>query len=111
MGGKGPTCQVCASPQRHLVELGLLHRMSLSVLAKRFSLHRDAIQRHKRKHMSAQLVAALLAAQHPSEIDLEALERSEFGRPARQPDRTARSPSDAKRDGVRGWRAARSDAR
>ena len=52
--------------------------MSLSVLAKRFSLHRDAIQRHKRKHMSAQLVAALLAAQHPSEIDLEALERSEL---------------------------------
>jgi hypothetical protein len=47
------------------------------VLARRFSLHRDAIYRHQRNHMSAQIVAALLVAQKPSDIDLEALQRSE----------------------------------
>ena len=78
MGERGPQCQVCASPQRHLVELGLLHRISLNVLAKRFSLHRDAIYRHRHAHMSPQLIAAILAAQKPSDIDLEALERSEL---------------------------------
>jgi hypothetical protein len=52
-------------------------RQSLSVLARRFSVSRDAIHRHRRNHMPPQLIAAILAAQHPSDIDLEALERSE----------------------------------
>jgi hypothetical protein len=64
-------------PQRHLVELGLVHRVPAAVLARRFSLHRDGIYRHRKNHMSPQLHAALLAAQHPSDIDLEQLERSE----------------------------------
>jgi hypothetical protein len=59
------------------VELGLVHRAPAAVLARRFSLHRDAIYRHRKNHMSPQLHAALLAAQHPSDIDLEQLERSE----------------------------------
>jgi hypothetical protein len=78
MGKKtGPVCQVCASPQRHLVELGLVHRVSLRVLAKRFSLDQTSIHRHRHRHMSPQLVAAMLTALRPSDVDLEALQRSE----------------------------------
>ena len=77
VGKSGPQCQVCATPQRHLVELGLVHRVPVAVLARRFSLHRDAIYRHRKNHMSPQLCAALLVAQKPSDVDLEALERSE----------------------------------
>ena len=35
------------------------------------------MQRHRHKHLSPQMMAAILAAQKPSEIDLEALQRSE----------------------------------
>jgi hypothetical protein len=77
MGKPGPLCQVCGHAQRHLVELGLVHRVPVRVLAKRFSLNKDAIFRHRRLHMSPQLVAAIAAAQRPSDIDLEQLQRSE----------------------------------
>jgi hypothetical protein len=60
-----------------LIELGLVHRVPVRVLARRFSLSKDSLFRHRRLHMSPQLVAAMLAAQRPSDIDLEALRRSE----------------------------------
>jgi hypothetical protein len=52
MGKTGPQCQVCAHPQRHVVELGLVHRVPVRVLSKRFELSKDAIHRHRRNHMS-----------------------------------------------------------
>jgi hypothetical protein len=51
--------------------------MPVRVLARRFQLTHHAIFRHRRNHMSPQMVAALLAALKPSEIDLESLQRSE----------------------------------
>jgi hypothetical protein len=77
MGKKGPECQVCAHASRHLIELGLVHRIPVRVLARRFGLGKDPIFRHRRLHMSPQLIAAIAAAAHPTEIDLEALQRSE----------------------------------
>jgi hypothetical protein len=77
MGKSGPQCAVCAHPQGHLVELALVHRVPVRVLAKRFELSKDSIFRHRRLHMSAQLVAAIAMAAHPSAVDLEQLERSE----------------------------------
>ena len=77
MGKTGRQCQVCVHAQRHVVELGLLHRVPTRVLAKRFSLSRDAILRHGRMHVTPQMKAAMLFAMRPNDVDLEALERSE----------------------------------
>lgn len=63
--------------QRHVIELGLLHRVPSRILAKRYSISRDSIVRHGRMHVTPQMKAAMLYAMHPNEVDLEALERSE----------------------------------
>jgi len=77
MGKPGPLCQVCGHAQRHLIEVALVHHLPVRVLAKRFSLNKDCVFRHRRHHMSPQLKAAILVAQRPSDIDLEQLQRSE----------------------------------
>ena len=77
MGKSGPLCQVCASKDRHTVELGLVARVPSRVLAQRFGLSRDAILRHSRNHLPAQVRASLLTALRPSDIDLDALRESE----------------------------------
>ena len=77
MGRAGRVCQVCGHPQRHLIELALVHRLPVRVVAKRFGLSKDCIFRHRRLHMPPQLIAAIAVAAHPSEIDLEQLQRSE----------------------------------
>jgi hypothetical protein len=51
--------------------------MSARQLAERFDLGDDAILRHSANHLPPQARAAILAAQHPSEIDLAALKTSE----------------------------------
>jgi hypothetical protein len=77
MGKAGRACQACAHPQRHLVELALCHRLPVRVVARRFDLSKDCIFRHRRLHMPPQLIAAIMAAARPSEVDLEQLQRSE----------------------------------
>lgn len=77
MGKRGPPCKVCHSSVRNLIELGLCHRVPIRVLAKRFDISKDSVVWHRKHHMSPQLIAAILAAQRPSEVDLEALQRSE----------------------------------
>jgi hypothetical protein len=47
------------------------------VLGKRFELSHDSIGRHARAHLTPQIRAAILSAQKPSAIDLEALQASE----------------------------------
>jgi hypothetical protein len=77
MSKSGPACSICAHERRHQIELGLVHRVPLRVLAARFDCSRDALHRHRHKHLSPQMAAAILAAQKPSEVDLEQLQRSE----------------------------------
>jgi hypothetical protein len=77
MGKSGPQCSVCASSARHQVDIGLAHKIASRVLAQRFGLSRDAIQRHAQNHLSPATKAAILTARKPSEIDLEALRVSE----------------------------------
>ena len=48
---KGGMCCVCAHPRRDLVELGLVHRVPVRVIAKRFELSKDSLFRHRRLHM------------------------------------------------------------
>ena len=77
MGKGGVPCGVCGSKVRAQIELGLVHRVPLRVLAERFGLSRDAIARHGRNHLSPAQRAAILAHVKPREIDLEQLRVSE----------------------------------
>jgi len=72
-----PQCQVCAHERRHQIEIGLTHRVPVRILARRFGLKPGTVHRHSRLHLSPATKAAILAAQKPSEVDLEALQRSE----------------------------------
>lgn len=74
---KGTGCTICRHPRRHQIEIGLTHRVPMRALAIRFECSPDALQRHRQKHLTPQMMAAILAAQKPSEVDLEALQRSE----------------------------------
>jgi hypothetical protein len=49
----------------------------MRVLATRFDCSPDALQRHGQRHLSAVQRAAIMNAQAPTSVDLEALERSE----------------------------------
>ena len=77
MGKRGAACTVCAHNSRHQIEIGLVHGMSGTVLGDRFGLSSDAVYRHARNHLSPVQRAAILAAQHPTTIDLDALRTSE----------------------------------
>jgi hypothetical protein len=73
----GPECHVCVHARRHLIELALVHKLPMRVIAKRFEVSKWSVFRHRQNHMSPQLIAALTMAQRPADIDLEALQRSE----------------------------------
>jgi hypothetical protein len=77
MGKRGTPCGVCDHKQRHLIEVGLTHGTPLRVLAKRFDLSHHAVGRHARNHLSPVQRAAILAAQKPTAVDLDALRTSE----------------------------------
>lgn len=77
MAKTGKPCSICAHPKRHQIEIGLVHHVSQRVLARRFQCSEDAVQRHRHKHLSPQVRAAILTAQRPSVVDLESLQRSE----------------------------------
>ncbi len=77
MAKRGPQCTICVHDRRHQIEIGLVHHVPMRVLAARFQVSLDAVWRHRRNHVSPQVAAAILAAQKPSAVDLEALQRSE----------------------------------
>jgi hypothetical protein len=74
---KGKFCTICRHPKRHQMEIGLTYKVPTTVLATRFGVSPDALQRHKRDHLSAQMRAAILTASKPTAVDLEALQVSE----------------------------------
>jgi hypothetical protein len=51
--------------------------MSCRALAERFGYSPDSVERHSKAHLLPQMRAAILAGQHPSEVDLDALRTSE----------------------------------
>ena len=77
MGKTGPACTVCAHKARHAIEIGLAHKVPARALGQRFGLSADSILRHAKNHLTAAMRAAILTAQRPSAIDLEALQTSE----------------------------------
>jgi hypothetical protein len=70
-------CTVCEHDKRHQIEIGLTHQVPARVLALRFKLGKDAILRHAKNHLTPTQRAAILNAQKPSQIDLDALRVSE----------------------------------
>jgi hypothetical protein len=74
MSGK---CTICVHEHRHQIEIGLVYHVPMRVLAARFRVSSDAVWRHKRNHLTPELAAAILAAQKPSAVDLEVLQRNE----------------------------------
>jgi hypothetical protein len=59
-------CQVCGCPERWRVELLRAGGASLGSLAKKFSLHEDAIDRHWRHHVTPEMKANYLCG--PAEL-------------------------------------------
>ena len=77
MGKTGPKCSICSHKSRHQIEIGLAHGIAHNALARRFNVSADAVGRHAANHVSPAMRAAILTAQKPTEIDLEALQASE----------------------------------
>jgi hypothetical protein len=77
MGRRGVPCTVCTSEHRAQCEIGIVHKVPARVLAARFGLSKDAIHRHAKAHLSPVQRAALLSAQRPTDVDLDALRTSE----------------------------------
>jgi transposase-like protein len=58
---KASTCQVCRHPERERIEALRASGASLESLARKFKIHKDAIWRHWRDHVSADLKTSYLA--------------------------------------------------
>jgi hypothetical protein len=58
---KPRACQICRHPDRARLEALRASGASLESLAKKFRVHKDAIWRHWRDHVSADLKTAYLA--------------------------------------------------
>lgn len=70
---KGVECQVCAHPDRASMELGLANKVPARVLAKRYGVSRDSLDRHRRHHMTPELQASLITRGRMNPTDLENL--------------------------------------
>ncbi|MCI4567208.1 hypothetical protein [Lysobacter sp. CFH 32150] len=70
---KGVECQVCTHPDRASMELGLANKVTERVLAKRYGVSRDSLGRHRRHHMTPDLLASLITRGRMSPTDLENL--------------------------------------
>jgi hypothetical protein len=77
MGRQGSPCQVCEHPDRASIELGLANKVPIRVLGKRYGIHHDAVHRHGRNHMSAELHAQLMTRGRMTPADLENLRVTE----------------------------------
>ena len=70
-------CQVCTSKDRYRVEFGLARRISVTVLAKRYGLHTDAIYRHRKGHVPPTVLHDLRKKADMPEAELEKLRVTE----------------------------------
>ena len=70
-------CHTCQHPRRAEIELALAKRQPLRFLADKFGLSIYTLHRHRKAHMPPQLKSALLAVGKPSDIDLDALRKTE----------------------------------
>src|SRR5262245_43358588 len=77
-GKPGPgNCAICRHARRDLIDLALIPGTPRSVLAQRFSVSTDSLDRHVANHLPPQIRASILTALAPSSVDLEQLQKSE----------------------------------
>lgn len=71
-------CRICEHPDRKRIELMLANGVASRVTAGRFEVQRDAVWRHGRNHMTAELKAKLKVRGFTDPaVDLKALRRAE----------------------------------
>jgi hypothetical protein len=71
-------CTICHNQRRHAIELALVHRTPLRVIADRYGVSKDALYRHRKLHLTAAMKAALLTASKPIDAtELARLQKSE----------------------------------
>lgn len=70
-------CTVCRHRERAAIDLALSRGVSAYALAKRYRLGTDAIYRHAKRHLTAQLRASLLAGPSIKGLDLDKLKETE----------------------------------
>jgi hypothetical protein len=56
----GPPCQICVHPEKARIELMRASGVSLDVIAAKFNVQRDAVNRHWHKHVSDEAKASYL---------------------------------------------------
>jgi len=56
-----PACTICNHPDRHLIEATKVAGGGLDAVAERFSVHRDALWRHMKNHVSEETKIGYLA--------------------------------------------------
>jgi hypothetical protein len=71
------TCQVCQHEERWRIELLRAGGATLDSLATKFNVHRDAIHRHYRLHVSAEMKAGYLAG--PVQLEELAVKAADTG--------------------------------
>ncbi len=70
-------CQVCKHPERTRIELMRASGVSLNVIAEKFGVQRDAVNRHWHGHVSDQMKASFLAG--PLQLEELAQKAAETG--------------------------------
>jgi hypothetical protein len=70
-------CTVCSSEHRHSVDIALTFREPHQAIADRFGVSIQSVGRHSRNCLSPNIRAAILTAQPPSAVDLDALRERE----------------------------------
>jgi transposase-like protein len=76
MGKKGKACHCCSHRERSAIDLALARGVSITALSRRYGISTDAIYRHRKAHLPAQLRARLIAGPD-LDIDLDRLRETE----------------------------------
>ena len=70
-------CSCCRHRERAGIDLALSRGVSVTALARRYTVSTDAIYRHSRNHLPAQLRARLIAGPSVEGLDLDKLRETE----------------------------------
>lgn len=74
---RGSQCSCCRHRERAGIDLALSRGVSVTALARRYTVSTDAIYRHSRNHLPAQLRARLIAGPSVEGLDLDKLRETE----------------------------------
>ena len=73
----GRKCTVCQHRESAAINLALARRVSVTAIAKRSGLQHDALYRHAKAHLPAQLRAKLIDGPSLDGVDLDKLRETE----------------------------------